>query len=365
MKTTITKAALAEAAQAVRGLVSKDGLSAFSRVRLDAVGPNVSLTGSNGDIQILCRFKGETERDGAVTLPGMLFWRFVGAMPEGKVEIEREPLKTLARLSGSEGVKFRLVAGNPEDLPPMAPPKDEAEVHVPELMLREMLRKTMFAASTDTTRAALCGVNVHWKGDLLEMTATDGRRLAHVEHEVDRGEGFDFTLPLRAVQVLWGLLEADSDETLTVKSDGRSVQIVGDSCLFTSKVSDTVYPGWRKVVPEKCAHEARIGRTRFLDALDRAALAAGEDCSVKMTLKNGCILFDARSDLSAASTGMAACEMDDGLKEEFHFNPRLLKDALEALDEDEFTLHFDNGASPVKLTCSIPWLAVVMPLQKK
>ena len=44
MKTTITRAALAEAAQAVKGLVAKDGLSAFSKIRLDASG-SLTVTG--------------------------------------------------------------------------------------------------------------------------------------------------------------------------------------------------------------------------------------------------------------------------------------------------------------------------------
>ena len=58
MKTTITRAQLAEAAQAVKGLVSKDGLSAFSKVRLDASG-SLSATGSNGDVQVEWRMDGE------------------------------------------------------------------------------------------------------------------------------------------------------------------------------------------------------------------------------------------------------------------------------------------------------------------
>ena len=132
MNVAITRALLAEAAQAVKGLVSKDGLSAFSKIRLDASGC-LSVTGSNGDVQVEWRLEdGEIENMGTVTVPGAAFASFVGAMPEGVVEIEREPLKSLVRLSGS-GVKFRLAAGEAADFPMMAGPKDEAKaaLHIP------------------------------------------------------------------------------------------------------------------------------------------------------------------------------------------------------------------------------------------
>ena len=90
MKTKITKAQLAEANGAVKGLIAKDGLSNFSRIRLDVVGPNVSLTGSNGDMQIEYRVTGETIADGTLALPGGLLGRFVDAMPAGVVEIDGE-----------------------------------------------------------------------------------------------------------------------------------------------------------------------------------------------------------------------------------------------------------------------------------
>ena len=63
---------------------------------------------------------------------------------------------------------------------------------------------------------------------------------------------------------------------------------------------------------------------------------------------------------------MAACKMDEGVKGEFRVNPRLMKDALEAIDEDQFTLHTDGAeGTAIKITCSLPWVAVVMPYRKE
>ena len=369
MKTRITRAQLAEATGAVKGVVQKDAQSAFSRVRLDAVGPNVSLTGSSGDTQVQYRITGETSGNGIVTLPGGIFCRFVGAMPEGVVEIDGEAGGNV-KMEGA-GVKFRMSSGEDVDFPKMKEPKaGSAHAHVPSMTLREMLRKVKFAAAEDATRASLCGVNVKLEDDLLEMTAADGRRLAHCEFGT-KGSGsmdgacFDITLANKTVGVLYGLLD-DKGGDVDIVSDGGSVVFMCDRWMITAKVLADKYPNWRLVVPEKTQHRAYLKREAFLDALGRASLAMDENFGVHITLKEGCVAFAAKNTLSRARVEIGDCKIGESLEYAFAVNPRLMKDALESIDEDDFTLHFDEGdGKPIKLTCALPWVAVVMPYRKE
>lgn len=368
MKTTITRARLAEAAQAVKGLVSKDALSLFNKIRLDASGC-LSVTGSNGDVQVEWRMDGEIIDQGAVTVPGTAFAAFVGAMPEGGVEIEGEADKKV-KMTG-RGVVFKLAAGDARDFPAMAGPKAKSRsaMRIDADILREMLRKVRFAVSTDATRKVLEGVNIELKAGRLGMTATDGQRLAHVERDGVAGAEqpvVNVTLPTKTVSILYALLERMSDGSVDVLFDGSAVRIVGDKWALTAKVLAETYPNWRRVVPESTQHAALLDRVAFLEAIGRAALASDEGSGVKVTLKHACAAFEAKNEIMAANTSMAACKMSEGVKGEFRVNPRLMKDALEAIDEDEFTLHFDEeSAKPIKLTCSLPWVAVVMPYRKE
>ena len=380
MKTRITKAQLAEANGAVKGLIAKDVVNPFCRIRLDVVGPNVSLTGSNGDMQIEYRVEGETIADGTLALPGGLFGRFVDAMPAGVVEIDGEAGKKV-KISGGEGVTFRLATADAMDYPVMAGPKAGcAAFDIESLILKEMLRKVKFAASADGSgRAHLCGVNVKMKDWKLEMTATDGRQLAHVEKDLQenytgpkatvtgteaRAPEFNIILANKTVNELSGLLDDNGEETVAIQADANAVRIAADKWIMTAKVVDGTYPAWNNVVPKDANHTAKIGRTAFLEALGRAALAAGDNNAVKVSLKDGLATFEATGDLAAAKTETARCVIEDGGKTSFLVNPKLLKDALDAIDDDDFTLSFsENAGGPILLKCSIPWLAVTMPLR--
>jgi DNA polymerase-3 subunit beta len=383
MRTKIINAQLAEATAAVKGLIQKDSLNPFSRVRLDAVGPNVSLTGSNGDMQVEYRVEGETSADGTLVLPGAMFCRFVDAMPTGPIEIDGEAGKKV-KISGGEGVTFRLAAADTMDYPVMAGPKAGCTAFdIEAFVLKEMLRKVKFAAAADgSERAHLCGVNVKMKDWKLEMTATDGRQLAHVEKDLQesytgpnaphaRGDArapreasFDIILANKTVNALFGLLDDNRGEPVTIKADAKAIRITAASWSMTSKVVAGAYPAWNNVVPKDANHTAKIGRTAFLEALGRAALAAGDNKAVKMWLKNGAATFEARNDISEAKTMIAKCEIGDEGCWSFLFNPKLLKDALDVIDDDDFTLSFrEDAGGPILLKCSIPWLAVTMPLR--
>lgn len=365
MKTTILQNRLAAASKTMRGLVVKDVLNPFSKVRFDVAGPNVSLAGGNEMIQITCRFEGVTESDGMVMLPGAYLDKFIGAM-NGEVTIEkRVPGKVTMKNSI---LTFNMCVAEAADAYSMVGP-DEAngrKVEVSGLTFREMLRKVRYAASNDGTRKILDGVYMEIGPCMLAMTATDGRRLAHVEKDVDAADGktFGVTLPNKTVETLYQLL---GEEDVSVIADDKAVRVVADQWTLVSKVYAEQYPQWRRVVPAATAHRVTLRREAFLEQLQASALVfnANVEKAVKITLKKGVVVFKSQGDITDAETQMVGCDIPDEAKVTFRFNPDLLVDALACLDDDTFTLEYNSGVEPIVLKSSIPWLSVIMPLKVK
>lgn len=367
MKVTCKWSALADAAKAVKGLVAKDAVSPFSRIRLDASG-RLSLTACRGDVQVEWSLDScEIEKPGTVTVPGAAFAAFVDALPTGDIEIDGEKMVKLA----AHGVAFRLAAGEAADFPVMQGPKAETgtQLSVSADVLRDMLRKTRFAVEPEGGgRKMIEGVNVALKDGILGMTATDGRRLAHVEREclgADLAASVSVTLPTRAVGVLYALLEGMEKRGaggVDATFDGAAVRFVGDCWCLTAKVVAAAYPDWRRVVPEETAHRATLGREAFLAAISRAALAAADDGGIDVTLEDGRAAFKSRNAVTSADVEIDDCKVADGAKAKFRASPKLLKEALEMIGDDTFDLGFDDGAGkPLALRCSLPWVYVVMP----
>ena len=368
MKVKMTKDAFAGANAAVSKVVLKDVLSPFSRVLLGVTDGNLSLTGCSSDMQLTFRMACESEETGAVALPGARLAAFAGAMPEGVIELATEGADK-AVLSGG-GVKYRLSVNDAADFPAMKGPDDgAAKVHLSALAFREMLRKVKFAVSVDGTRKNICGVNMKMAESLLAFTATDGSRLAHVEHdaEAEGAASFDVTIPTKAVGVLCDMLgKSQDDGDIAFSADSNAARFTGESWMLTVKVIGEAYPNWRRVIPGNPDHHAKIDRVPFLEALRQASLAM-DDADVKICFADGRISLSAQGQLANAEISIGGCRLEDGGKGTFHFNPKLIIDALTALDDNEFEFGFGwggAGCTTCIIKAAVPWTCAVMPLRR-
>src|SRR5947209_18703343 len=101
-----------------------------------------------------------------------------------------------------------------------------------------MTWKTSFAISTDESRYVLNGIFLSLKDHKMTMVATDGRRLALVDEEVDIAENSlgEFIVPAKAVNELNRLLQdkgevqihyAENQASFTLKDEkGSSILLV-------------------------------------------------------------------------------------------------------------------------------------------
>ena len=368
-KATVLKSAFAEAAGAAKGLSSRDALSVFGKVRLDVAGGHMSLAATDGIVAVTRRIECEHDGDFSAAVPGLTLERFASLLPEGKTELAPERNGTRLILSAPGLCKFAMSAEDASAAPMLAGPDEKsAKIFIGGMQLREMLRKVRHAAALPGSgRKALEGVYMELKDGRLAMTATDGRRLAHVEFggvSMEEGpDAFGVILPTKATDVLSKML-AGCEEEITVMADAKGVSFTSNHWHMVSKVTDETYPQWKQVVPENLPHEAKLDRVMFLNALEQAAAAEDESQGVKIRLEHGRAALSAKNNVSRAEAETCGCTIADGAKLEMAANPRLFRDALTCVDDDMVTLGFGDDLGPVTLKCSIPWVEVVMPYRE-
>ena len=85
-------------------------------------------------------------------------------------------------------------------------------------MLKDGLKKTSYAISTDETRYVLNGINCSFKDNTLTLVATDGRRLAMVDHELEFLESNEIAviIPTKAVNELQRLLKDEGEVRMQI-----------------------------------------------------------------------------------------------------------------------------------------------------
>lgn len=362
MKFKIIRSKFLESLKAVQNIVAgKGSLPILQNVLIEAKGKELKLTTTDLDISISCECECEVIEQGISTLPVKLLFNSISKVAEGPVSVEIDAKERSVISAGSANFKL---AGMPESEFPRLPKADEAFTYtVNQSVLKEMFRKVSYAASQDDTRRTLKGVLISFKDSKITMVATDGRRLALVENEIEfpKNSEKDIVLPSKAVQELQRSLSNEGQAEIKVQKTQISFKL--GSIMIYSKLIDETYPNYSQVIPNETAEHIKVDRQLLLDALDRASVMTMDEAhSTKLIFSEGKLtVSSAASDIGEAKDEVAIKYA--GEKIEIMFNPSYVMEPLKVIDDDEVEINLNNGHSPAVIKCSIPFLYVLMPLR--
>lgn len=362
MKFKIIRSKFFEGLKNVQNVVNaKSTVPVLQNVLISVKNNELQMTTTDLDISIVCSVECESVVDGATTLPVKLLFSAVMKLDEGEIEIESNENERASITSGKS--KFRLIGIKESDFPKLPDEEEFYQYKIQQSTLREMFRKTAYAASQDDTRRTLKGVLLSFKNQKLTMVATDGRRLAMIEQEFEypATNDKDIVLPQKTVQEL--LRALNGNEELKINVQKSQICFSFGKTKIYSKLIEENYPNYVQVIPKEVKETIKIDRLMMLNALERASIMTmDENHSTRLVFEeNKLRIMSATNDIGDASD-----EVDvkyAGEQIEIMFNPNYLMDTLKAIDDDEITICLNDGHTPAIIKCSIPFLYVIMPLR--
>ncbi len=366
MNLTISKDQIIAGLQAVQNVVSsRTTLPILSNVLIRAEGSHVEFTATDLDVTVACKVEAKVSQPGATTLPVKKLFGIVRELT-GEIDFEADEKNISSIRSGASYFKIHGLAA--EEFPPVPQFKDEKKVTLPQENIRAMIRKTSFAVSTDESRYVLNGIFFSLKEAKMTLVATDGRRLALVDEEVELSEqnGSEFIVPAKAINELNRLLQDQGEVELKFGENQASFALKSEnglSVLLITKLIEGNYPNYRQVIPGEAKERIAVGREELVQALRRAEIMTSEKAnSVKMAFSKNVLTITANSpEVGEARETMAINYKGKELA--IAFNPRYLIDPLNALTEEEVFIELIDELSPGVIKINGPFLYVVMPMR--
>jgi DNA polymerase III subunit beta len=367
MKFTVAKEQILNGLQAVQNIVtSRTTLPILSNVLLRAEEERLHLTATDLDVTISCSVEAGIKRPGSITLPVKKLVSIVRELGSQELELEVDDKNACKIRAGSS--YYRINGLPAEEFPPLPKFTETRKLAVPQARLKGMLKRTAFAVSTDETRYVLNGLFFSFKEHKLTVVATDGRRLAMTDEEVDIPDQnqADFIIPTKTVNELNHLLLSVGDAIINVTENQASFELKDDkgySVLVVTKLVEGNYPNYQQVIPGEAAERVPLGREEFLHALRRAEIMTSEKSnSVKLQFTKNSLAITANSpDVGEARETLAINYKGKDLA--VAFNPVYLMDPLKALENDEVFFELTDELSPGVLRINGPFLYVIMPMR--
>jgi DNA polymerase-3 subunit beta len=350
VKITISQEALNSTLSLVAKAVStKNTIPVLSGIYLGARNGVLTLRATDMELAIESSVTCQVAEEGEIVLPARYLSDLVRRIPFGDIELAVEHRNATATVRWAKSQY--VIHGFPADQFPSVPDVEGASTFTAsQVLLKDLLRQTTFAAGHDESKPWLTGVLFKLKENRLNGTATDGVRIAYAETDAENpgGHAFAIIIPSRSLNELTRLLSGEASENARIAVTANQVFFDLGKVRVISRLLEGQYPDVMRLVPQNYPTEIAVNRAEFLEAIDRAALIA-KDGAVKIGLNDGRITITSNTpEVGQVYEELAAGTLG-GDPLDIGFNSKFLVDFLKVLDDAEFRFQCSGSRNPARL----------------
>lgn len=360
MKFTINRSAFINKLNDVlRAISSKTTIPILTGIKIVVTDNDVTLTGSDADITIesvLANSDEKLELDvasaGSIVLPARFFSEIIKKLPDKQVTIEVTDGFQTQITSGTAA--FTINGQDANNYPHLPEIDGDNTISLAGDVLKEVIRQTVLAVSTQESRPILTGVHLILSENQLLAVATDSHRLAQRKIALPAAvaETHDVIIPGKSLQELSRMI-ADGNQEIQLRiTDNQVLFLLGDT-LFYSRLLEGNYPDTTRLIPDSSDTTVELNAATFLAAIERASLLSHESRNnvVKLNVQPE----DQLAEISGNSPDVGNVEEQigvenvDGQPVEISFNPDYMKDALRSFGQSQIKMSFTSALRPFTL----------------
>lgn len=368
MKFICSRERLMEAVSIVqKAVATRSTLPILDGILIEATtGSGLKLTGYDLETGIECKVEADVPESGSLVLNARMFGDIVRKLPDDIVSIENSGSLSVAIDCGSS--HFSIKGIRADDFPKIPIVEESGQLRVKQTIMRDLIRQTIFAVSTDESRPVLNGCCLVSDGKTLEMVAIDGFRLALRRCSSDEPmPEMKYIIPGKALNEVGRILQA-SETTVDISQSQNHILFDTGRVKLVSRLIQGDYMNYRSIIPQSAETTIQINAQAMLDAIERAALViSSEDRRFPVRLATpdtDTLVVSANTDIGTLREEIAISM--SGSKIDIDFNPRYFLDALKAIDDDQVSIAFNGAMGPcvIKPTDSDEFSYLVLPLRR-
>ena len=362
MKFTIQKDELIKGLQLVQSVIaSHTTLPILYNVLVTAEKDKIVLVATDLSVSIRCCLAATVAKTGSSSFNAKTLFSIARELPQDICEFQVEDKNRALIQCGQSS--YKLLGISADDFPGVPPMKSADSFTIDQSLLKDMFLKTIYAASDDESRLILNGAYLSIKGQKMVIVATDGRRLALAEKEVEipTEKKVSCVIPAKTIHELTKALANEGQVKISTTDNMASFEM--EHCTIISKLIEGVYPNYQQVIPSQCEERITVERESLLGALRRTAIVSNErNPSVKVSItKNQMQIMASDNDIGEANEQIPI--KYSGKSITMTFNPDYLMDPLKYLSSDDVAIEFSDELSPAVVKSNIPFIYVLMPLR--
>jgi len=372
MKIIVDKELLYKAVATADSIVSSKSINTvLSNCLFNINKDEMEIISTDNEIAIKTRIEVVSDETMSFLVNGKKFSGILKELPPGELELyvnDKLQIDISSTFKDTKG-NYSIIAMDSTNYPAIPKFIESDSIEIEQSVLREMLKKVIYAASKDVIKPVFNGIYFTIEnGNNITAVSTDSRRLSMITKKLNASiSNFEgFILPLKTINEIHKMLESTETCNFTV-TDNQCFFRIGKTDII-SRIVDGQFPNYKHVIPKDYVVETAIETKLFLDSIRRTMIFASEP-SYKIVLHftSGKLVINA----SAVDLGTAEEEiiLDTSFENDITLgvNAQFLIDSLREIDSNYVKCSVTGQMNPLTLVPQDDpnYISVIMPIQIK
>jgi len=353
----------------VKAVASKTTMPILEGILIQTNDNEIKLTTYDLELGIEYIMNCEVNEQGSCVVNATMFSEIIRKLPDSEIHVTLNSNNLLE--IECEGALYKLTTMNPDEFPELPKIEVENSIELEQGVLKSMIRKTLFAVSTEENRPIFTGCLFEVENNKLNLVAVDGFRLAlRSMYLQTKSNNFSAVIPGKTLNEVNKIL-SDSFENVKIGIAKNQALFEMDNCKIVTRILDGEFLNYRTVIPNNWETRIRVNKNNLQNSFERISLISSSSIEkekkypVKVSVDIGKVTISCTN-----QTGDAKEELfvsSEGKNMEAGFNPKYFLDSLKAIDEEEIFVELGSSISPclVKSVENNDYVYMILPIRLK
>ena len=332
----------------IRAVPTRTTMPILEGILIQTNNNQLKLTSYDLELGIEYTMECNVIEEGNTVVNSIMFSEIIRKLPDTDINIEINENNLL--VIECEGSLYKLATMNADEFPELPKIVIENSIETDQTILKNMIRKTIFAVSIEENRPIFTGCLFEVINNSLNVVAIDGFRMGWVSNSLSSASSnFKAVIPGKTLNEVNKII-LDSFDRIKIGVSKNQAIFEMENCKIVTRLLDGEFLNYASVIPNNWETRIRVNKNILQNCFERISLISSSSIEkekkypVKISIEVGKVTISCTN-----QTGDAKEEMfteTEGKDLEIGVNPKYFLDALKAIDDEEIYISFGTNISP-------------------
>ena len=349
MKFTCATSELNKAVQSIMpAIAAKPSTPIFGGMHIIADEGKIRLEGMDINLSMSNEIKGEVEESGEIVIAATRFNDLVRNFNGDTVKFTKNNNDNNVRLQSGKA-DYKILLMNVNEYPKYPSVEAAKSLVIEEEKIKELIKKTAFACSTDSARPLFTGVLCEIKDNKITFVGTNTHRLAIRTLTVENMDDMSVIIPPVVLKEINKNLNGKLPHDVTFFILNNQLMVKIENWTLVSRLIEGKFPDYKRVIPPQFNVKTKVNVKELAGAVSRMSLCSGSENDysiVKISIGEKEIKVMSSSPDVGTGEEIIPCTTE-GSPINVAFNAAYIMDIMKNIETEEAEIHLNNSLSPV------------------